>query len=328
MKKFSIILPIYGNEENLPITVPYIIENIPVLFPDYKVEIIMVNDGSPDDSYEIMKRYQKQYPETIKIASFTRNFGQGMAWDYGISIATGDVIGVISADLQEPFELFADMLKEWENGYQLVYATRKKRNDKGRIFSEITHGLINRFISSKYPKGGFDFFLLDKEAAQQYLRAEERNGSNQLLMLWYGFNHKEIEYERRKREVGKSQWSFSKKIKAFIDIFVSNSYLPLRAMSCIGGISAFGGFIYAIYIIVTAIISNIMGENSSALGWSSMVTFIIFFSGLILLSLGIVGEYLWRIFDYVKHRPRYVVKEIIDETSDIYKTDKHTKNIV
>lgn len=316
MKKFSIVLPIYGNEKNLPITVPYIIEKIPILFPNYQVEVVMVNDGSPDNSYEIMKEYQKQYPNIIKIASFTRNFGQGMAWDYGISFASGDAIGVISADLQEPFELFADMLKEWENGYQLVYGTRKKRNDKGQLFSKITHGLIHKFVSDKYPKGGFDFFLMDREAAQQYLRAQERNGSNQLLMLWYGFKHKEIEYERGKREVGKSGWTFSKKIKGFIDIFISNSYLPLRAMSVIGGVSAFGGFAYAIYIIISTIISKINGDNGEALGWSSIVTIIIFFAGLILLSLGIIGEYLWRIFDYVKQRPRYVVKEVVDETTE------------
>lgn len=322
MKKFSIVLPIYGNEENLPVTIPYIIDRIPVLFPNYNVEIVMVNDGSPDNSYEIMKKYQKEYPDIIKIASFTKNFGQGVAWDYGISIASGDAIGVISADLQDPLELFVDMLKEWENGYQLVYGTRIKREDKGQLFSKITHRLILKFISDKYPKGGFDFFLLDKEAAEQYLRAEERNGSNQLLMLWYGFRHKEIQYERKKREVGKSGWTFSKKIKAFIDIFVTNSYLPLRVMSVIGGISALCGFAYAIYIVISAIISKINGNIGGVLGWSSIVTIIIFFSGLILLSLGIIGEYLWRIFDYVKHRPRYVVKEVIDDTTK--EPDKET----
>lgn len=133
MKKFSIVLPIYGNEKNLPITVPYIIDNIPKLFPNYEVEVVMVNDGSPDNSYEIMKHYQKQYPSIIKIASFTRNFGQDIAIDFGLLIASGDVIGIISADLQDPLELFADMLKEWENGYQLVYGIRKEMT-KVRFF--------------------------------------------------------------------------------------------------------------------------------------------------------------------------------------------------
>ncbi len=108
-------------------------------------------------------------------------------------------------------ELFADMLKEWENGYQLVYGTRVKRNDKGQLFSKITHGLIHRFISEKYPKGGFDFFVLDREAAHQYLTAEERNGSMQLLMLWYGFGHKAIPYERKKVRLGSHAGHFPKK---------------------------------------------------------------------------------------------------------------------
>ena len=311
MKKFSIVLPIYGNEKNLPVTVPYIIENIPVLFPNYDVEVVMVNDGSPDHSYEVMKQYQQMYPNIIKIASFTRNFGQCMAWDYGISIASGDAIGVISADLQDPLELFVDMLKEWENGYQLVYGTRTKRQDKGSLFSKLTHSMIHRFVSDKYPSGGFDFFLLDREAAQQYLSAEERNGSNQLLMLWYGFKHKEIPYERHKREIGKSGWSFSKKIKMFIDIFVSNSYLPLRAMTVVGALSSVASVVMILYFIIQRLIFG-----TQMLGWSTVVILITFFSGLILVSLGIIGEYLWRIFDYVKHRPRYVVKEIIDETSD------------
>ena len=124
-KKFSIILPIYGNEENLPVTIPYIIERLN-LFPNYNIEIIMVCDGSPDNSYDIMKEYQEKYPELIKIAKFTRNYGQGAAVNCGISLAEGDVLGIISADLQDPFELFVDMLKYWERGYKLVVGTRKK----------------------------------------------------------------------------------------------------------------------------------------------------------------------------------------------------------
>lgn len=180
--------------------------------------------------------------------------------------------------------------------------------------------MIHEFISDKYPKGGFDFFLLDRKAARQYLQSEERNGVNQILMLWYGFSNKGLPYERKKREIGKSGWTLSKKIKQFIDIFVGNSYLPLRAMSVIGAVSAFCGFGYAVYIFISAIVTRMLGKTESVLGWSSIITIIIFFSGLILLSLGIIGEYLWRIFDYVKNRPRYVVKEIIDETIDtIYK---------
>ena len=112
---FSVVIPIYGNEKNLPITVPYIIEHLE-LFENYRVEVIMVNDGSPDNSWEVMKKYQSEYPDLIKIASLSRNFGQMACIHAGMDLAKGDVIGVISADMQEPFELFADMLKEWEKG--------------------------------------------------------------------------------------------------------------------------------------------------------------------------------------------------------------------
>ena len=316
MKKFSIVLPIYGNEKNLPVTIPYIIEKIPVLFPNYQVEVVMVNDGSPDNSYEIMKEYQKQYPDIIKIASFTRNFGQTAAWNYGMRYASGDVVGVISADLQEPFDLFADMLKEWENGYEFVCARREKRSDKHNLVSKLAHYIIRKFVSKDYPKGGFDFFVIDRKALDEYLTINEKNGSPQVLMLWFGFKSKSIPYERKEREIGHSGYNFSKRFKDLVDTLITNSYLPMRIMSVIGGISAFGGFVYALYIVISYIVSIFSGTGQEVPGWSSIVTILIFFCGLILLCLGIIGEYIWRIFDYVKQRPQYVVREVIDETSD------------
>lgn len=316
--KFSIVLPIYKNELNLPITVPYIIEKVPILFPDFDVELIMVNDGSPDNSYEIMKMYQKKYPDIIKIASFTRNFGQVSSTNFGIKMAKGDVVGVISADLQDPFELFKDMLDYWKEGYELVIGTREKRTEKGigKFFSKSTHFLINKLIDSKYPKGGFDFYLMDKKVAKEYISMQERNGSPQILLLWFGYKYKMLNYERKERELGKSGWSFSKKIKLFIDIFTTNTYLPLRLMSIMGVIFSVVAFIYVIYIVIITLIFS-----SPVPGWSSIAVLVTFFSGIILLSLGIIGEYLWRMFDYLKNRPLYVVREIIDETN----TDKTSK---
>ena len=128
MKKlFSIIIPVYKNEKNLPITVPYILEQLPTLFPQYDIELVLVNDGSPDRSWELMKDFQRQYPETIRIASLIHNFGQGNATACGIRLAKGDAVGVISADLQDPFELFADMLAELERGHDLVCGIREGR---------------------------------------------------------------------------------------------------------------------------------------------------------------------------------------------------------
>ena len=315
MKKlFSIVIPIYKNELNLPITIPYIMEKIPILFPEYRVELVLVNDGSPDRSWKIMKEFQQKYPETLRVASLTHNFGQMMAIHCGISLAKGDAIGVISADLQDPFELFVDMLKDWKKGAELVCGVRQGRAEKGisTLFSKVTHWMIHRFINSQYPLGGFDFFLIDRSIANRYLTIKEKNGSPQVLLMWLGCRFCFLPYTRRKREVGKSGFTFSKKVKEFMDTFVTNTYLPLRAMSVIGFLCAFGAFAYA-----TAIVICVLLMGRSVIGWSSLATLITFFSGLILVSLGVIGEYLWRIFDAVRKRPLYVVDQIIEKSEDI-----------
>ena len=309
MKKiFSIVIPVYKNELNLPVTIPYIIEKIPVLFPEYDVELILVNDGSPDRSWEIMKEYQKRYPETIRIVSLIHNFGQGNAVACGMNMARGDAIGTISADLQDPFELFVDMLTELERGYDLVCGVRQDREETGInvFFSKLTHFLINHLIS----RGGFDFSVVSREMAARYLSIQERNGSGQLTLLWASGATKFIPYTRKEREIGKSSWTFSKKIKYFIDTFVSNSYLPIRTISVIGIVSAGVAFLASIYVFISALFAT----KSNAPGWSSTVLLIMFFSGLILFSLGIIGEYLWRIYDEVRERPLYLIKEYIDST--------------
>ncbi len=314
MKKiFSIVIPIYKNELNLPITIPYIIEKIPILFPKYRVELVLVNDGSPDRSWEIMKEFQQKYPETIQIISLTRNSGQDLAIHCGVSLAKGDVIGVISADLQDPLELFVDMLIRWENGDKLVCAARQDRNERGIgiLFSKITHWMIHQFIIEQYPKGGFDFFLMDRIVARKYTEVKEKNGSLQILLLWLGYKVSFLPYTRKKREQGKSGWVFSKKIKAFIDTFTTNTYLPLRVMSVIGFLCAGGAFGYTIFIIISALL-----WETSVIGWSSLAVLITFFSGLILASLGLIGEYLWRIFDAVKGRPLYLIDTVIDDMEE------------
>lgn len=310
MKKlFSIVIPIYKSEQNLPVTIPFIMEQIPILFPTYDVELILVNDGSPDNSWELMKQYQKQYPDTIRIASLTRNFGQAMATHCGARMAKGQAVGVISADLQDPFELFSDMLKEWENGAELVCGVRADRKERGLsiLFSKLTHALVHRFINSSYPKGGFDFFVMDRVVAERYISIQERNGSPQILLLWLGCKTMYLPYTRKQREIGTSGWTLSKKIKGFIDTFITNTYLPLRIMSVIGFACAFGAFIYAIFIVAAVFLIE-----SPVMGWSSLAALVTFFGGLILASLGLIGEYLWRVFDAVKGRPLYLVDETIE----------------
>lgn len=307
---FSIVIPVYKNELNLPVTIPYVLEQIPILFPEYQVELILVNDGSPDHSWTIMKEYQAKDPETIRIIDLIHNFGQGNAVLCGIGAARGNAIGTISADLQDPLDLFPEMLVELNKGYDMVCGVREKREEKGLnvLFSKTAHFLIKHLIAQDYPRGGFDFYVVSRKMADRMLSLRERNGSGQLQMLWLSGATKLIPYAREARELGKSSWTFSKKLKYFIDTFVSNSYMPIRVMSVIGLISSGLAFLASIYVFITSLIAE-----SKAPGWSSTILLIMFFSGLILTSLGVIGEYLWRIFDEVRGRPLYIVKEVIDD---------------
>lgn len=301
MKKlFSIILPIYKNEENLPITIPYIMEK-KELFVDYSVELILVCDGSPDNSYKIMQEFQKKYPETIRIASFTKNCGQRAAVNCGMAMASGDVIGVISADLQDPFELFADMLKYWESGEKFVLAHREKRNEKGigARCSAILHKFISKNINADYPSGGFDFFLIDKSIAKEFINADTPNNSMQLLLLELAGKPKKIGYVRAKRLVGTSGWSFQKKINQTICIlsvytdklFWMFAYLGMMDII----LSAF--FIICILIIKRDIFLIMLG-------------LCLFMTGVLITAVSYLGICGFKWMQNTRRLPRYIVNEI------------------
>ena len=312
-KCFSIVVTIYNNEMNIPITIPHYLNASKEFEKKYTVEFIFVNDGSTDNSYHLLEKFQKKYPNKIKIINLTRNFGQENASMAGICYAKGEVVGYITSDMQDPIELFAEMLTQWENGSQLVIASRAKREEKGVniFFSKLIHYFVNKTIDKNFPKGGYDFFLMDRIVANKLIEINERNGNSAILLLWFGYKHTYVSYTRKEREVGKSSWTLFKKIKLIIDTFVTNSYLPLRIISIIGILSSGISFLYGAYLIVSWFTYD---GSSGARGWTTIVVLIAFFSGLILLSLGTIGEYLWRIFDYAKQRPQYIIDEVIDDT--------------
>lgn len=309
-KKFSIIVPVYGNEFNLPTTIPYIVEHLN-LFSGYETELVMVCDGSPDNSYKVMKQYQKKYPEIIKIAKFTRNFGQGAAVHCGMKMATGDVLGVISADLQDPFELFVDMLAYWEEGYKFVIGTRKKRHEKGLsvLASQAMHKLTQRFINKKYPKGGFDFYLLDRSMAQDFLKADAPNGSTQLLLLWMGYEYKLIEYERKERTIGKSGYNLKKRLNAALGFFVTYSNMPIRIFS----IPVIANILLALAFLIVLIIGLVQNREILIL-LGTILLFLNIFMAIVLSGIMALGEYIWRIQDLSRTLPRYVIDELVDDT--------------
>lgn len=304
-KKFSIVIPVYKNELNLPITIPYVIENFN-LFNNYDVELILVNDGSPDNSIDIIREYKKKYPDLIKAVSLSRNFGQAAAIRCGFDVSNGDVIGVISADLQDPFELFVEMLKEWENGYKIVIATRSQRNEKNVsvAFSKIFHKIVKKFVNKDYPDGGFDFFVIDKSIKEEYSQIDLVPAFPQLLLLSLGHKRKYIEYTRQKREKGKSGWTLQAKIDLAIGVLVYFSDFPLK-------IVLFGGMFLllfsSIFIIVDLILlfTNVLNFNIII----DIGAMLLFFISIILIAIGIVGEYIYYNFKISKKYPAYIIED-------------------
>lgn len=308
MKKFSIIIPIYYNEPNLPVTIPRLIE-IGEEIKDYLFELIFVDDGSGDKSLEILLEFQSKYPEIIKVVKLSRNFGSMSAIQAGLEVSDADCVGMTTADLQDPPELFLEMLKHWENGVKAVFAIRQDRKEPflGKWFANLYYYFIKLFAVPDYPNGGFDFFLIDRQIVEEIVKIREKNTNLMTLIFWLGFKPIMIPYTRQARQLGKSRWTLSKKAKLFIDTFVSFSFFPIRLLSVIGFIVAMGSFLYGLVVLVDWFLGGTIVR-----GWVPMMLVVTFTSGFQMTMLGILGEYLWRTLDEVRGRPSFVIDHIYE----------------
>ncbi|GAB4485234.1 MAG: glycosyltransferase family 2 protein [Anaerolineales bacterium] len=303
---FSIIVPVYYNEANLPDTVPELL-SLQQKLPDCRLELVFVDDGSGDRSLEILREFQRQAPETISLVRLSRNFGSMAAILAGMSAARGDCVGVIAADLQDPPELFVEMLAHWRQGVKSVFAVRQAREDPplSRFFSSLYYQLVRKFALPGYPQGGFDFFVIDRQVVQDLLKIREKNTNLMTLIFWLGYHPVLIPYLRRERKKGKSRWTLAKKTKLFVDTFVSFSFTPIRFLSALGILTAFSSFLYGLVILLFWLFGGIPVQ-----GWTPMMLVITFAAGLQMFMLGVLGEYLWRVLDEVRRRPPYVIDEI------------------
>jgi len=302
-KIISIVVPVYFNESNLPDTVPQLLalEN---KLTGYKLELVFVDDGSGDGSLPILLDQQKQFPETLKVLKLTRNFGSMAAIQAGLTVASGDCTAFVAADLQDPPELLIDMIKHWEKGVKAIFAVRSNREESymQKFLSNSYYALIRSFAITGYPSGGFDLFLIDRQVVEEVNKIQEKNTSILTLIYWLGFDAVMIPYVRRKREKGESRWTLSKKIKLFVDTFVSFSYFPIRLFSTIGILYAFASFSYGTFIFIYWAFFGAIVQ-----GWVTMMLVLTFTAGLQMTLLGILGEYLWRTLDATRERPLFVV---------------------
>ena len=302
MNKLSIIVTIYKNENNI---IPFYEDfnnNIAPYLDDY--EIIMVNDDSPDNSWTIMKEIASK-DKKVKIIKLFRNFGAVAASFTGLQNASGDCATIKAADLQEPASLTIQMYEKWKHGAKSVIAVREARNDSNisTFFSNLYYCLVRKMITKNMPKGGFDTYLVDRAIIDHLVLQNYRNSTITLQLLWMGCGNEIVYYERLKRKIGKSSWTFSKKFKLFMDSFVGISYIPIRFMTIIGLLFSFVSVIYVLNMIVASIQGKI-----DIRGYTTMVVIIAFSAGLIMFSLGILGEYIWRTLDAARNRPISIIE--------------------
>lgn len=306
MPKLSIVVPIYKNELNIKPFYMEFCENIKPYIDEY--EIIMVHDASPDASWRVMNELV-DIDRNVKLIKLSRNFGAIAASFTGIQYATGDCVTVKACDLQEPSQLILDMYQKWKEGAKSVIAVRESRNDSltTKFSAAIYYKLLRRLVTSEMPDGGFDTYLIDKNVAKRIVEINDHNSPITLQILWMGFGPEKVYYERRKREIGKSSWSFSKKLKLFIDSFVGFSYIPLRMISTIGIIFSVCAIAWALYLIVVKLLGKIPIQ-----GYTTILVMVLFSSGLIMFTLGLLGEYIWRVLDATRRRPISIIDEMVN----------------
>jgi glycosyltransferase involved in cell wall biosynthesis len=306
MRTFSIVVPVYYNESNLPSTIPQLLALADKL-PGYRLELVFVDDGSGDRSLEILTDFRARYPKIIKVVKLTRNFGSMAAILAGISVAEGDCVGMISADLQDPPELLVNMVAHWEKGIKAILAVRQGRDEPvlQRMLSNGYYALMRGFAIPDYPAGGFDFFVVDRQIAAELTRMGEKNTNVMSLIFWLGFQPLLIPYTRQRRQEGRSRWTLAKKLKLFVDTFVAFSFVPIRLFSAAGFLVAVASFLYGAYVLLYWWFFGIAVK-----GFAPTMVAITFASGLQMAMLGVLGEYLWRVLDEVRRRPQFVIDEI------------------
>jgi polyisoprenyl-phosphate glycosyltransferase len=272
-------------------------------------EFIFVNDGSTDGTAEILKGIA-ECDHRAKIVNFARNFGHQTAVTAGIDFAKGDAIVIIDADLQDPPEIIPKLLDKWREGYEVVYAKRKNRSGE-TFFKLLTAKYFYRFLNYmsdiEIPKDTGDFRIIDRKVADVFKNMTERNRFVRGMFSWVGFRQTYIEYERDERFAGETKYPLKKMIKFASDGIIAFSTKPLRFVMTLGFISV----LISLFVLFYTIIVKLFGKEVQA-GWASIMVAITFFSGIQLLSIGIVGQYIARIYDESKNRPIYIVRETVN----------------
>lgn len=302
--KISFVVAVYHNEGAVSKTHEKIRSVFSTDLSQHEYEIVFVDDGSKDQSLKEILAL-KDHDPCVKVITFTRNFGQMAAMLAGFKEATGDAVINISADLQDPVQLIPQMVEKWHEGSEIVICYRTDRADtlSAKLFSRIAYGIL-RMALPQIPPGGFDFVLMDRKVMDAFNAVDVRHRFFQGDLLWTGYRTSFIPYVRLKRTIGKSQYNFGKKLKNFLDAVLDASYLPIRFISLVGLVTSMLGVLYSTSIVI----SWIQGETPFS-GWAPIMIAILLVGGLVMVMLGVIGEYVWRINEEVRKRPNYVIRD-------------------
>jgi glycosyltransferase involved in cell wall biosynthesis len=302
--KLDIVIPIYNEEENLP-ELSRRIREVCEKLEDVTWQVIYVNDGSHDQSMEIMLQ-ERQGDPRFAVVELSRNFGHQAAISAGLAHAEGDAVIFMDGDLQDPPELIPDLLARWREGVQIVRAQRRSRKEKGirRLGFEIFHRIFRWVSDFPVPTQAGIFGLLDSQAVKELKGLSERNRFFPGLRSWVGFEQGVVTYDRQERAAGEPKQSLRRLIRYALDGVFSFSYKPLRTMTALGVIVAGAGFLLACVFVV----KRLAGIEIAQTGFTTLVTVMLFLGGIQLIAVGLLGEYLARIYDEVKQRPLYIIK--------------------
>lgn len=306
--QLSLVVPVYYNEGSLPFTVPALAKVAREIAGE-SFELVFVDDGSRDQSLNLLTQFQDDPSYRLRIVKLTRNFGSMNAILAGLAASKGQAVGIIAADLQDPPELFREMYSHWRAGMKCVYAVRTDR-DEGlykKYTANLFYALLRRFAIPDYPSGGFDFCLIDRQVVDQIVTIREKNTHVMNLVFWLGYPAVRLPYVRQARQHGKSRWTLSKKITLFVDSFVAFSYAPIRLVS----ITGFALFLIALFYGAFLLYVKLT-QGTPTPGFTTVAALIALTSGVQMMMLGILGEYLWRALDAARSRPSYVVEKTIE----------------
>jgi dolichol-phosphate mannosyltransferase len=309
MKKVSVVIPMYNEEEVVKTSYIRIQKTLEKL-QQSEYEIIFVNDGSKDQTLNILQEIAQENPK-VKIISFSRNFGHQAAVTAGIKYVTGDGVIIIDADLQDPPELLPEMIALWEEGNEVIYGQRKSRKGESAfklLTAKMFYSTLNALSDVEIPKDTGDFRLVDRKVIDVINSLPEHNKFLRGLFSWVGFKQKAYPYERQERYAGKTKYPFKKMWKLASDGIISFSTKPLKIVGGLGFVT----IIFSIGILIYSLISYAFNLNHLTPGWTSIMVAITLFSGVQLLSIWIISEYIARIYDETRNRPEYIIDKKIN----------------